>query len=349
MKRINSRKNRQKLQGSVFRLATLIATIAILGLACKKDDSTSATGLTPFEISIPPGFPGMDIPEDNRPYVERLELGRRLYYDPILSNNGLSCSSCHWQKKGFTSPSQGMPILPHVNMAWRNVFMWDGREQGSLEDVMQFEVEEFFHTDISKLNKHPDYPELFAEAYDVQTISSRDVARALAQFTRIQISSDSKFDRVQRSLAQFTEDEARGFAIFNSEKGSCYHCHTPPMFADNNLHNIGLDSTFHQSKDWGYFNVTGDSIDLGRMRTPSLRNVALRESFMHDGRFSILEEVVQHYNEGVKRSPSLDPTMIKGGYNVKLNLSATELSQLVAFLHTLTDSTYITNNALSKP
>ena len=163
------------------------------------------------------------------------------------------------------------------------------------------------------------------------------------------ISSDSKFDRVQRSLASFSENEAKGWAIFNSEKGSCYHCHTPPIFADDDLHNIGLDSVYSDPESRGYYAVTGDSADLGRMRTPTLRNVALREGFMHDGRFTTLREVVEHYNSGVKRSPQLDPGMTRAEGRLKLNLTTEELDQLVAFLHTLTDSTFINNEMLSRP
>lgn len=316
--------------------------------ACSKDD-TSSSNLTPYSVEQPDGFPRLDIPPGNTPYAERIALGRRLYYDTLLSNDGRACASCHLQKNGFTSPKAGMPVLPHVNMAWKSNFMWDGSKHGSLEDLMLFEVTEFFATDISKLNHHPQYPDLFYDAYGVDEIKAEDVAKALAQFTRVMISSDSKYDRVQRSLAQFSDMEQKGFNIFNSEKGSCYHCHTPPLFTDDFMHNIGLDSTYGRSADWGFYNLTHDSSDLGRMRTPTLRNVALRESFMHDGRFSSLREVVEHYNTGVKRSGQLDPVMIKGGNTTRLNLSDEELDQLVAFLRSLTDSTYINNKFLSKP
>lgn len=338
-----------KTTGMLLRILLLLFFAAIALTACQKDEDTNTEALTPYKLTAPAGFPRLDIPADNQPYAERISLGRKLYYDAILSNNGRSCASCHVQKNGFTSASAGTPVLPHVNMAWKNTWMWNGSKQGSLEEVMQFEVEEFFATDLVRLNQHPDYPELFAEAYGVEQITSEEVAKALAQFARIMISSDSKFDRVQRSMAQFTEKEAKGYAIFNSEKGSCYHCHTPPIFTDDYLHNNGLDSSYENQANWGYFAVTGDSSDMGRMRTPSLRNVALRENYMHDGRYSSLEEVVNHYNSGVKRSRSLDPTMIKSGNTVKLKLSAEELDQLVAFLHTLTDSTFVSDEMLSRP
>ena len=324
--------------------------LLLVAMACSKDQPTVSSGLTPYTIVEPPGFPKLEIPTYNQAYKERIALGRKLYYDPILSNTGLSCSSCHQQKKGFTSPGgPGLPVLPHVNMGWKRNFMWDGRKQGRLEDVMLFEVNEFFMTDITRLNKHPEYPELFEQAYGVKTIHAEDVANALAQFLRVLISADSKFDRVQRSQAQFTEQESKGYAIFNSEKGSCYHCHTPPLFTDNGLHNIGLDSTYSDPASRGYYTVSLDSGDLGRMRTPTLRNVSLRNRFMHDGRFTSLQQVVEQYNSGVKRSRSLDPTMVKDGNRILLNLSQEELAQLEAFLRTLTDSTFINNPFLSPP
>lgn len=351
MKKTRTLKNLSGPKGSQFRflmLMTMLLLIVIYG--CKQDDNNSSGGLTPYEIIIPKGFPKMPIPEGNRPFAERIALGRRLYYDPILSNNGKSCSSCHFQDLGFTVNSQqGMPVLHHANLGWKEKFMWDGRKQGSLEEVMLFEVEEFFGTDISKLNKHPDYPDLFVKTYGVENITSQDVANALAQFFRVLISSDSKFDKVQRNEATFTADEAKGFDIFNSEKGSCFHCHTPPFFADNQLHNIGLDSIFDDPANQGYFGVSGDSSQLGAMRTANLRNLSLRSRFMHDGRFSTIEEVIEFYNSNVNRTPSLDPTMVKGSGSTKLNLTETEKTQLAAFLRTLTDSTFTSNPAFSYP
>ncbi len=333
---------------SSFRLLSLAALFIVVG--CAKDEPYYEHKLSPYQIEVPPDFPVLAIPPDNQPYVERIALGRRLYYDAVLSNDGRACASCHWQSRGFSSAGgSATPILPHFNMGWKEQWMWDGREEGSLEDVMLFEVEEFFNTDLGKLNQHPDYPSLFKEAYNVEEISSTDVARALAQFVRIIISADSKFDRVQRGMAAFSDEEAKGYLIFNSEKGSCYHCHTPPLFTDNGLHNIGLDSSYARPENRGYYRRSLDSADLGRMRTPSLRNLAYRSSFMHDGRFTALDQVLEHYNQGVVESPTLDPIMIKGGNRIQLQLSATELGQLQAFLLTLTDSALITNPALSAP
>lgn len=330
-------------------LLSSLTALLILLLACQREE-TSTLALTPVTIATPVGFPRIEIPDNNEPFAERIELGRMLYYDSIISNNGLACASCHVQANGFTSSVQNaMPVLHHSNLAWKNFYMWDGSQTGSLEDVMYFEVTQFFNTDVSKLNNDANYSALFAKAYNTTTITENDVAKALAQFVRTMISANSKYDQVMAGNASFTEPEARGYAIFNSERGSCYHCHTQPLFADNMLHNIGLDSTYEKVANQGYYHVTGDSVHLGKMRTASLRNIGLRNNFMHDGRFSTLEEVLGHYSTGVKWSSSLDPVMIKTNGQLRLNFTTAEIQDLIAFLQTLTDEEFVVDHRFGKP
>lgn len=140
-----------------------------------------------------------------------------------------------------------------------------------------------------------------------------------------------------------------GMRIFFSEKGDCFHCHTAMITTDGQMHNTGLDSIYAKEMDKGYYNVTKNPNDLGKFRTPNLRNVALRKFYMHDGRFTTLEEVVDFYNSGVKRVSNIDPIMTKEGKENGLNLNTVEKQQLVAFLKTLTDETFITDTAFSKP
>lgn len=333
--------------GTVF----LLAAVVLLTAQCQKEaDSPTATTTTEV-IAVPDGFPPLTYPEDNIPTREGIALGRRLYYDSILGNGGQACASCHLQKKGFTMhrPSGQMPILPHVNLAWKSNFMWNGSVQGNLEEAMRFEVEEFFATEIERINQHPEYPQLFKEVYQVESITSMDVARALAQFTRSMISGQSKYDEVMAGTAQFTPDEQRGWKLFNSGDAACFHCHTPPLFTNDGLHNTGLTKNYSPPKNQGYYHVTKDSLDLGKFRTPTLRNVALRSTFMHDGRFTSLHEVVQFYNQGVQRQPLLDPLMVKANQEVQLHLSDAEEADLVAFLQTLTDTSFIQNPQWSRP
>lgn len=317
--------------------------------ACRKEP-TAPTGLTPYTLKQPAGFPPQGVPPDNQPYAERVALGRKLYYDQILSNTGQSCSSCHLQEVGFTvHRAGGIPVLPHINLGWRSNYMWDGSKTGTLEDVMLFEVEEFFATDISRLQEDGEYRKLFRESYQVETISSYDVARALAQFARALVSAESPFDRHQRGQNALTPAQLRGLEIFNSQQAACFHCHTPPLFTNDDLHNIGLDSSYNELFQQGHFQVTGDSADLGRFRTPTLRNVALRNRFMHDGRFSSLREVIEFYNEGILMHQRLDPALMRGNQPMRLGLQSAEIDDLVAFLESLTDNNFITDPELSDP
>src|SRR5690606_22892995 len=176
-----------------------------------------------------------------------------------------------------------------------------------------------------------------------------EIAYALAQFTRTLISKDTKYDRYMRGEERLSYNEEMGMRIFFSEKGDWFHCHTAMVTTDGEMHNTGLDSIYTKTMDKGYFNVSGDPKDLGKFRTPNLRNVALRKYYMHDGRFTTLEQVIDFYDHGVKRVANVDPIMTKPGKENGLNLNPVEKQQLIAFLHTLTDEKFITDTAFSRP
>ncbi|MBS1783543.1 MAG: hypothetical protein JSS78_10790 [Bacteroidetes bacterium] len=325
--------------------------------ACKKnnDDNPSSTDstvvLTPYEIIAPAHFPILEIPNDNKPTVERIKLGRMLYYDTLLSNDGRACAGCHLQSKGFATDLlyQGVPVLPHENLAWNSNFMWEASKQGTLEDVMLFEVQTFFATNLEKVNQNTTYRQLVKKYFGVNKITYKELSYSLAQFVRTLISRDTKYDRFIRGEAALNYDELQGRNLFFSERGDCFHCHINPVMTDNQLHNIGLDSLYTKVLDKGYFNLSGKVSDLGKFRTPNLRNVALRKYLMHDGRYSSLEEVVEFYNSGVHKVFNVDPIMTKPGKENGLNLTAQEKKQIVSFLQTLTDYTMLADTALSAP
>jgi cytochrome c peroxidase len=334
----------------------ILSAALVLTAACrhKPDDGTGIVptdSLTPVTIVKPPHFPYMSIPEDNPPYQERIDLGRALYYDTRLSNDGRACAGCHHQVQGFTSsrPSGEMPVLPHVNLAWTTNWMWDGSQTGSLEDVMLYEVKDFFAADLDKINGIAAYKTGFKRAFGVDKITYKELAYALAQFERTMNAGNSRYSRYLAGTEPLTPDQEKGRAIFFSEKGDCYHCHLNPTLTDNSFHNTGIDSPVVLPKDKGLFNVTGKAYDLGKFRTPNLHNAALRTSFMHDGRFTSLEEVVEFYNNGVKKVNNLDPVMTKQGKEDGLNLTAQDKYYLIEFLKSFTDSTFITNPALGAP
>jgi cytochrome c peroxidase len=307
---------------------------------------------TPDTLIAPVHFPEPVIPNDNKPCKERIQLGRMLYYDTILSDDGRACAGCHLQINGFTRPglyNNAMPVLPHVNLAWYTNFMWDGSKQGSLENVMLFEVSSFFSTDLNKINQSAKYKPLFKRYFGVSQITYKELAYSLAQFLRSVISRDSKYDRIQKGTATFTSDEYAGYRIFFTEKGDCFHCHINPITTDNQFHNTGLDSVYTKDADKGYYNVTGNNSDLGKFRTPNLRNVALRSHFMHDGRFTSLAEVIDFYDHGMHKVANLDPIMALPAKEYGLQLEPYEKIQLIAFLQTLTDSTFISDPDFSAP
>ncbi|MBK8613843.1 MAG: cytochrome-c peroxidase [Flavobacteriales bacterium] len=307
---------------------------------------------TPFILELPWYFPAMEVPPTDPLTVEGVALGRRLYYDALISSNGphagKSCSTCHDQALSFTVPSSSTSVLPHVNLGWGSNFLWNGKVEGTLEDIMRFEVNEFFQVDVNVLRNHPEYPGLFKAALGTDEITQEDVAKALAQWFRRLTSARSRFDQYLLHEITFTPAELNGMLIFLTEKGDCFHCHDMPLMTDNRFHNIGLDSVYSGS-DRGRYLITGAAADMGLFKAPSLRNVALTAPYMHDGRFATLEEVIDHYDSGVKPSATLDPIMTKPLTGTVLDLTPTEKADLLAFLHTLTDEAFVTDTALASP
>ena len=329
----------------------IFAIIPLLIIACRRDktDEEPIYNTTPYSFETASHFPPYISDPANPLTVEGVALGRKLYYDPILSNNGLSCSSCHIQSKGFTSSITGSPVLPHVNLAWSQNFLWDGKVRGTMQDIMIFEVRDFFQTDISKINNNQQYQDLFKKAFNTNYITHKDIAKALGQFISTLHSGNSKFDKFLRHELVLDPSEMRGFLIFNTEKGDCFHCHTPPIMTNNMFHNIGLDTNL-TGTNAGLINYTGLATDRGKFKTSTLRNVALRTEFMHDGRFKSLEEVIEHYDSGVKmNSENLDPIMTKPGKEFGLELTPLDKQDLINFLKTLTDTTFLNNPSHSNP
>ena len=340
-----------KVKGRLLLLAALLGASA-----CRYENEEEIAApvmpATPYTLSYPYYFPILDVPADNPLTVEGIALGRRLYYDSLLSTNGplagRSCSSCHHQASSFSLSDEGRAILPHVNLAWSRNFLWTGKVSGTLEDIMRFEVEDFFQVDVNVLRSHPEYPDLFRRAYGRSEITSGLVAKALAQWFRRMVSTNSRFDGYLMHTEVLSDAELGGMMIYLTETGDCFHCHGLPLMTDNGFHNIGLDSVFAEA-DQGRYEVTSDPADLGAFKAPTLRNIALTAPYMHDGRFATLEEVVEHYNSGVKHSPSLDPLMTKPGQVTTLHLTPTQKADLVAFLHTLTDDVFVQDTALANP
>jgi cytochrome c peroxidase len=329
-------------------MGMLALTYIIVMSACGNDDvddprfDDAVYDPTPYELVLPEGFPILEIPVDNPLTEEGVELGRHLYYDPILHADGdRSCASCHFQSKSFTSDGQ---VLPHLNLGWNTAFLWDGKVQGSLEDIMLFEVRDFFEADMDRINAHEEYPVLFYEAFGEKVVTDELAAKALAQFQRTMISGNSTYDKVMRGEQFFTDAQYDGFEIFFTERGDCFHCHGGVLFTDNDFHNNGLDYDPYP----GLGGVTGIAEDMGKFKSPTLRNIELTGPYMHDGRYQTLEDVLDFYSEGLKDSETIDPLM-KQIHNGGVQLTAREKNDLLEFLKSLTDMDYTTNPKLSDP
>ncbi len=341
--------------------------IFLLLAACSGDDNEEPEVFTPTPISleIPSFFEesilAPVIPANNPLTEEGVALGKKLFFDPILSaNNTISCASCHNPQASFTDDlqfSRGIDdalgsrnSMPLFNLAWHydERFFWDGSAT-SLEDqafepvTNPNEMGSTWANAVSALKQSQEYPELFRRAFGTDGIDSVRVAMAIAQFERTLISDNSRFDRSLRGEITLTEEESRGVAVFMMEtKGDCFHCHgnpNNPLWTDNIFRNNGLDETF---EDLGLGAITGDPGDNGKFKTPSLRNLAYTAPYMHDGRFATLDEVINHYSEGLRNSPTIDPLMkkvIEGG----VQLSDQDKADLKAFLLSLSDPDFIQN------
>ena len=321
--------------------------------AITEDQSCNYFNTTPYVIETPYGFPDMKIPFDNPMTVEGIALGEKLFKDPILSaDKTQACINCHQQKFSFSDPIQFSTGIDNIqgnrnasaliNLGWNTSFNWDGSsltlEEQAFEPVTNsIEMHNTWMNVELELNSHSNYPFLFKQAFNINYIDSIHIVKAIAQFERTLISTNSKLDRYLKNEEQLTISELNGYAIFNTEKGDCFHCHSTNMFMDNLFHNNGLDN--EPFTDLGRAKVTSNASDNGKFKTPTLRNVEMTAPYMHDGRFATLEEVVEHYDSGGKYSTTVDPLMKKLG--VGLQLSNQEKIDLVSYLKTLTDNEFI--------
>ncbi|GGM83427.1 methylamine utilization protein [Dyadobacter beijingensis] len=328
----------------------------------------------PYELKYPANFGSrFTIPADNPTTQEGVYLGRMLFYEKKLSaNNLLSCESCHEQRLAFTD---GRPVSPGVdgsftprssmslaNLLWVRNFFWDGRSQ-SLETQAAFpltdphEMGQSLAESVRKLQQTAPYPALFQGAFGPQGISEQNILKALAQFERTLISADSPYDRYLAGKYRPTAAEMRGMLLFENnpdpQKGirgaNCGHCHGGPKTFKELFHNNGLDSTF---EDAGREKITGQIMDKGRFRVPTLRNILLTAPYMHDGRFKTIEAVLDHYSDHIRQSPTLSSFLqdISNEPDGKsLGLAPQDKKDIIAFLGMLTDSTFMTNPAFSNP
>jgi len=344
--------------------------ISILLFGCKKDQIVQipAQSTTPVAFPQPSNFPKPSLPADNPLTKEGISLGRHLFFEKRLSgDNSQSCGSCHFQENNFADPRQfsvgidgsigDRNAMILSNLAWQSFFFWDGREQSmeiqALKPVENpIEMKANWPDVIEKLEADPFYQKLFEKAFGPNAITKENAAKAISQFERTMVSSESKYDKWKRGDYQFTQLEEDGYIIFNNEVGDCFHCHgdlnTGNIFGaygDLQFSNNGLDSVLKPNT--GYEVVTLDSNDRAKFKIPSLRNIEYSFPYMHDGRFSTLQEVIEHYNMGGHITYTIDPNMKAAG--VGKNWSQQQKNALLAFLKTLSDEAFLTDTTFSNP
>jgi cytochrome c peroxidase len=339
----------------------------------------SPAGPTPYTVSYPPYFGNrVNTTDDNPLTVEGIGLGRRLFYEKRLSAyNTISCGSCHRQTHAFADDrafSLGFDQTPTrrnsmslTNLLWVRHFFWDGRAsslevQAITPMTDPHEMGQPLDSSAHKLAAIAGYAPLFSAAFGSDSITPDRIIKAITQFERTLISDNSSYDRYIRGEYKPTAAEQRGLALFYSDNGpnsavgggtlgvrgaGCGNCHSGPKVFSETYHNNGLDSV---PPDSGRSAITGMNYDRGRFRVVTLRNIALTAPYMHDGRFKTLQEVIDHYSEHIRPSPTLSPSLKDTANSpVNLRLSGEEKADLLAFLRMLTDSAFITDPRFSDP
>jgi len=340
--------------------------------ACQKDDAKVEYDPTPYTLALGQ-FPPPALPNDNLPTQAGVQLGRMLFYEKRLSrDNSQACATCHKQQDGF-SDSRKLSIgvkglegrrqaMPLMNLAWHQYgFFWDGRAPTLRDQALRpiqdtLEMNESLENVVAKLIVDQKYKDQFVRAFGDDEITPARIGLAIEQFEFTLISNHSKYDDYLIGQAQLTASEERGrqlfFAEYNPTTGAkgaeCFHCHVGFNFSIHTYLNNGLDSK-GRFTDLGRFEITHNEEQRARFKLPSLRNVALTAPYMHDGRFQTLEEVVEHYNTGVEYSGTLDESMDHNLLPGGLQLTEQDKADLVAFLKTLSDFTFIHNEEFSDP
>jgi len=336
-----------------------IGLLLLLLAACQKEEPVPVpppdTGA--YVLSVPMGFPQPEIPADNALTKSRVALGRRLFFDPALSADSTrSCASCHAPHLAFsdsTAVSLGIEGRPGTrnsptlaNVAYQQKLL---RESGvptlEMQILVPFQEHNEFDFNIllaaERLGRIPEYVQMAGEAYGRKP-DAFVITRAIAAFERTLLSGNAPFDQwfFQGKSAAVSASAKRGYDLFQSEKLNCGKCHTGFLFTDQSLANNGLYEAY---PDPGRMRLTGLASDLALFKVPTLRHIALTAPYMHDGSLPTLEAVLDHYQTGGKAHPN------KSALLKPFVLTAPERADLLAFLHSLTDTEFVTNRAFAKP
>lgn len=323
-------------------VVVLLFGLLLAGCRPTHDDSYQPT---PYELPQPLFFPSTNnIPDDNPMTEEGVALGEMLFFgtnlSPLTSHFSPCCASCHHKEHSFEMGPEGTlenlgtthTMLPLINLAWNTTGLGWESQVATLEDMVYaaytdpLEINADTSEVVQQLQQSDTYPELFRKAFGTDKITFILVEKAIAQYVRSLVFTNSKFDRYLRGEEQLEQDELNGYMLFITENGAdCFHCHgggANALFTTYLRYNNGLDAAIQ-----------------GEFKAPTLRNIALTAPYMHDGRFTTLDEVIDFYSKGVQYSEHISPLMhhvMQGG----VQLTPQEKQQLKAFLNTLTDDLY---------
>ena len=337
-----------------------------------------------YEWSLPPNFPKPQVPDNNPMTNAKVELGRALFYEPALSGNrAMACSTCHQIEHAFAEPKQvssggtGKALqrnaLALVNIAYNSDFTRAHNGLASIEQQMliplftESPVEmgvTGYQQDILTRFSTNDYQALFSEAYGNEEVTFDKMVKAIASFVRSLTSFNSRFDdyAYRNQDNALTDSELRGLDLFFSEKLECFHCHGGFNFTQSSkhefqpldlrpFHNTGLYNVdgkgSYPNDDQGLIEITLNPQDMGRFRAPTLRNIALSAPYMHDGSIQTLPEVIAFYAQGGSEQGKTSP--LKSQFMQGFELSKEEASDLLAFLHSLSDQSFVNNPAYHAP
>lgn len=343
----------RKKIGYPAAVAAIGVALAFGSIGFSADEARPMPTISPEMVDsmkvLPGGLaalPQVPVPQDNPQTQPKIELGQRLFFDPRMSQDfSTSCATCHVPDKAFTDAlprSRGFggrtlkrnsPTV--LNAAYNTAQFWDGRAasldeqcKGPLLNPEEMNMVDEKHL-VDRLNAVPEYRRDFQNVFN-SAPSLDNVARAVAAFERTLVTPDSRFDRYMLgNKSALTDQEKRGLIVFFG-KGSCSECHQGANFTDNKYHNLGAKPVPGNPDDVGRYAVTRKEEDRGAFKTPTLRNVALTAPYMHDGSVTTLEDVVEFYDRGGDGAPNQSKLIFK------LNLTAQDKKDLVAFLKALT-------------
>lgn len=338
--------------------------VLISFISCTKEDTTDSYEAVPIDFRVPSNFPPLQYNLDNNPLTEAVfDLGKELFYEGKLSaNNSIPCAFCHEQAFAFThhghTLSHGVNggiglrnAQPFQNMAFQSEFMWDGAAthldlQPIIPLTSELEMGETLGNVIEKLKNDTKYQNAFSRAFEDGKINTENMLKALSQFMIVMVSSNSKYDKYvrQEDNVQLTQMETDGLNFFENK---CASCHATDLFTDQSYRNNGLPIN-PQLNDKGRYVVFEDPNDLYKFKVPSLRNVEFTYPYMHDGRLSTLEAVLNFYDTGMVDNGNVDPLLVKqdGTYGIPLNTY--EKESIIAFLKTLTDTNFLQDERFSE-